>query len=193
MTEHSVVHATFSLERTYPAAPARVFAAWAEPAAKAVWFAGPAAEHHLDFQVGGHEAVRGRNDEGDVLTFEAAFCDIVSPARIVYSSTLSVRDTVATVSITTVEISAVGDGTRLVLTEQGTYHKPVPAGWPGRAQAAAGRVVLGIRRPGRMRHPRPARHGGPARRLLPLPAAIPRFPGQRRDAGHAGQVYDLSP
>jgi uncharacterized protein YndB with AHSA1/START domain len=121
MTEHSVVHATFSLERTYPAAPARVFAAWAQPAAKAVWFAGPAAEHQLDFQVGGHEAVRGRNDEGDVLTFEATFCDIVSPARIVYSSTLSVRDTVATVSITTVEISAAGNGTRLVLTEQGTY------------------------------------------------------------------------
>ncbi len=35
--------------------------------------------------------------------------------------TLSVRDRVATVSVTTVEISPAGDGTRLVLTEQGTY------------------------------------------------------------------------
>ena len=41
MSDHSVAHATFSLERTYQAAPARVFAAWAEPAAKAQWFAGP--------------------------------------------------------------------------------------------------------------------------------------------------------
>jgi uncharacterized protein YndB with AHSA1/START domain len=29
-----VTHATFSLERSYPVPPARVFAAWAEPAAK---------------------------------------------------------------------------------------------------------------------------------------------------------------
>ena len=35
-----VTHATFSLERSYPAPPARVFAAWADPAAKARWFAG---------------------------------------------------------------------------------------------------------------------------------------------------------
>jgi uncharacterized protein YndB with AHSA1/START domain len=35
-----VTHATFSLECSYPAPPARVFAAWADPAAKARWFAG---------------------------------------------------------------------------------------------------------------------------------------------------------
>lgn len=39
MTNRSVLHATFTLERTYPATPARVFAAWADPAAKARWFA----------------------------------------------------------------------------------------------------------------------------------------------------------
>jgi hypothetical protein len=45
----------------------------------------------------------------------------VPSARIVYSSTLSVGDKVATVSLTTVEISPAGGGSRLVLTEQGTY------------------------------------------------------------------------
>jgi uncharacterized protein YndB with AHSA1/START domain len=121
MTDHSVAHATFSLERTYEAAPARVFAAWAEPAAKAAWFAGPDSEHRLDFRAGGHEAARGANSDGDVLTFESTYHEIVPPARIVYSSTLSVRDKLATVSVTTVEFSPAGDGTRLVLTEQGTY------------------------------------------------------------------------
>ncbi|MBV9384593.1 MAG: SRPBCC family protein [Streptosporangiaceae bacterium] len=121
MSDHCVAHATFSLERTYSAAPARVFAAWAEPAAKARWFAGPDSGHRLDFRVGGREVAQGANSDGDLLTFESAYHDIVPSARIVYSSTLSVRDKVATVSVTTVEFSPAGDGTRLLLTEQGTY------------------------------------------------------------------------
>ncbi len=38
MTDRCVIHSTFSLERIYPAPPARVFAAWADPVAKARWF-----------------------------------------------------------------------------------------------------------------------------------------------------------
>lgn len=121
MTDHPVIHSTFSLERSYPAAPARVFAAWAEPEAKAKWFAGGNAEHQLDFRAGGREVTRGNNGDGDVLTADSAYHDIVPQARIVYSTTLSVGDKVATVSITTVEFVPDGEGTRLVLTEQGTY------------------------------------------------------------------------
>ncbi len=121
MSDHSVTHSTFSLERTYQAAPARVFAAWAEPAAKAKWFAGPNSEHRLDFRVGGREVARGAGSDGNVLTFESTYHDIVPSARIVCSSTLSAGDRVVTVSVTTVEISPADDGARLVLTEQGTY------------------------------------------------------------------------
>lgn len=121
MSEHPVAHSTFSLERSYPSAPARVFAAWAEPAAKARWFAGPGSEHRLDFRIGGREVTRGTNSDGEVLTFESVYHDIVPAARILYSSTLSAGDKVATVSLTTVEISLAGPGTRLVLTEQGAY------------------------------------------------------------------------
>jgi uncharacterized protein YndB with AHSA1/START domain len=120
MTDHFVAHATFSLERFYPALADRVFAAWADPVAKARWFAG-GGEHQLDFRVGGREVNRGRHDGGPVLTFESVYHEIIPGDRIVYSSTLSAGGTVSTVSITTVEFSVVNGGTRLVLTEQGTF------------------------------------------------------------------------
>jgi len=111
MNGHSVIHSTFSLERVYQATPARVFAAWADPGAKARWFAGPDSEHRLDFRVGGREVAQGANRDGDMLTFEATYHDIVPQARIVYGSSLSVRDKLATVSLTTVEMSLGGAGT----------------------------------------------------------------------------------
>jgi uncharacterized protein YndB with AHSA1/START domain len=58
--DRHVTHAMFTLERSYPVPPTRVFAAWAEPAAKAGWFAaGPDSGHRLDFRVGGREVVHG--------------------------------------------------------------------------------------------------------------------------------------
>jgi len=120
MTDPSIAHATFSLERSYPVAPSRVFAAWAEPQAKRRWFAGQDADYELDFRVGGREMTSGVHD-GQVLTFESIYRDIVAGQRIVYTSTLSAGATVATVSITSVEFTPDGDCTRLVLTEQGTY------------------------------------------------------------------------
>ena len=37
-TATSVTHGSFTVERTYPCAPARVFAAWASRDAKNAWF-----------------------------------------------------------------------------------------------------------------------------------------------------------
>jgi uncharacterized protein YndB with AHSA1/START domain len=121
MTDHSVTHATFSLERVYSASPTRVFAAWADPDAKARWFAGPNGEHELDFRVGGREINRGRHDGGPMMTFESRYQDIVPDERIVYTSALSAGSNLATVSLTTVELSPADGGTRLLLTEQGTF------------------------------------------------------------------------
>jgi uncharacterized protein YndB with AHSA1/START domain len=117
-----VTHATFSLERSYPVPPARVFAAWADPAAKARWFVGgPDSGLQLDFRVGGREVARGGPDGGPVMTFESLYRDIVPAERIVYTSTMSADGEVMTVSLTTVEFSPAEGGTRLVLTEQGTF------------------------------------------------------------------------
>ena len=118
-----VTHATFSLERSYPVPPARVFAAWADPAAKARWFTpGPGSGHQLDFRVGGREVATGGPEGGPRMTFETLYRDIVADQRIVYTSTLSAETDLVTVSLTTVEFTPGDDGsTRLVLTEQGAY------------------------------------------------------------------------
>jgi uncharacterized protein YndB with AHSA1/START domain len=123
MTERLVVHDTFAIEREYDAAPARVFAAWADPAAKARWFGGEVKEgdFELDFRVGGTEINRGTGPDGSVFTFEALYQDIVPDERIVYSYDMHLGETRISVSLTTVEFKPSGDGTRLILTEQGAF------------------------------------------------------------------------
>jgi uncharacterized protein YndB with AHSA1/START domain len=118
-----VTHATFGLERSYPAPPARVFTAWADPAAKARWFTpGAGSGHELDFRIGGREVATGGPEGGPLMTFETLYRDIVPERRIVYTSTLSAGADLMTVSLTTVEFTPAEDGgTRLVLTEQGAY------------------------------------------------------------------------
>lgn len=121
MIDRSVTHATFTLERLYPVTPVRVFAAWADPKTKARWFSTPDADHELDFRVGGREANRSRPDGGPSLTFESLYRDIVPNERIVYTSVLHVGDDLAAASLTTVAFGPADGGTRLVLTEQGTF------------------------------------------------------------------------
>ena len=117
MTE--VLHSTFTLERSYDVAPARVFAAWADPDARARWFAGGDTRHDFDFRVGGREVAT--RDGKPALRFESVYHDILPEQRIVYTSTLFADGEPATVSLTTVQFEPDGDGTRLTLTEQGTF------------------------------------------------------------------------
>jgi uncharacterized protein YndB with AHSA1/START domain len=120
MNEHTVTHATFTLERTYPFSPSEVFAAWADPKVKVRWFAGNAEGYEMDFRVGGIERNSGSHD-GKRITWESLYREIVSGERIVYTSVLSEDDTVATVSLATIEFVPEGDGTRVVLVEAGAY------------------------------------------------------------------------
>jgi uncharacterized protein YndB with AHSA1/START domain len=121
--ERSVTHATFAIERTYDASPARVFAAWADPEAKARWFGNPESgvdEYELDFQIGGRELNRG-TVEGQTYTYEARYRDIVPDERIVYAYDMYLDETRISVSLGTVELKPDGDGTRLTYTEQGAF------------------------------------------------------------------------
>ena len=116
----TVLHSTFSLERSYPVPPERVFAAWADPVAKARWF-GVGEGHELDFRVGGREVTRGHTPDGKALAADSTYHDIVQDERIVYTTALTGGDVLATVSTTTIELTPDGEGTRLVLTEQDTF------------------------------------------------------------------------
>ncbi|HEV8392365.1 MAG TPA: SRPBCC family protein [Dongiaceae bacterium] len=125
MTERSTTHGTFVIERVYDAAPARVFKAWADPAAKARWFVGPATwqfiERSIDFKVGGKERLSGRHGTGTVSTFDAYYHDIVPDQRIAYSYDMHLDERHISVSLATVELKAAGAGTRLVFTEQAAF------------------------------------------------------------------------
>src|SRR6266536_4620682 len=95
LTERSVTHATFVIERTYDASPARVFTAFADPAIKVRWFGGDAMQannYSLDFRVGGHEISRGAVPAGAVFLYDALFQDIVPDQRIVITYDMHMDD-----------------------------------------------------------------------------------------------------
>ena len=125
MTKRSASHATFVIERSYAAAPASVFAAFASRAAKGRWFVGPdeweASDLKLDFRVGGKESVSGGPPGGPVHTYNAQYHDIVPDQRIVSTYDMYLDKTRISVSLATVEFKPKGAGTRLVYTEQGDF------------------------------------------------------------------------
>ena len=130
MTTRNVVHASFTITRTWPHAPARVFQAFADEQAKTKWFAGPPGwEQHkksFDFREGGREHIAGRWKTGVVSTFDCIYLDIVPPkdgeaGRIIYSYVMHLDGKKISVSQACIELKPEGGGTKLVLTEYGDY------------------------------------------------------------------------
>ena len=122
----TVLHDTFVLERDYPVTPDRVYAAFADLETKERWFGGPDdwtsdGEHTLDFRVGGHEHEAGGPPGGFVSTFDATYLDIIENERIIYSYSMTIDAVPLSVSLATVELVPVTDGTRLRITEHGAY------------------------------------------------------------------------
>jgi uncharacterized protein YndB with AHSA1/START domain len=121
MSNRSATHSTFVIERNYPASPARVFAAWADVDAKGQWFGpGGEQEHVLDFREGGRERFQVAVESG-VYSYDALYEDIVADERIVYTYNMRRDEVRLSVSVTTVELLADGEGTHLRYTEQGVF------------------------------------------------------------------------
>lgn len=125
MTERSVTHATFTIERVYDASPARVFKAFADPAAKRRWFAeGEGWEiekFETDFRIGGFERSRFRFRGGGPITNDTIFQNIVPNERIIIAYWMTIDGNPISASQATMEFRKEGAGTRLVFTEQGAY------------------------------------------------------------------------
>lgn len=134
MTERNTTKATFTIERVYPAKPARVFKAFADEQSKAKWFGPPndweQLERSFDFRVDGVEISIGRHPSGMVSAFYCTYHDIAPDERIVYAYRMTLDGKPMSSSLASIEIRPEGSGSRLTLTEYGVY-------FDGFGQAAA--------------------------------------------------------
>lgn len=131
MKQRSVIHSTFSIERSYPASPERVFNAFADPAKKRRWFAEGEGfmvdAFEMDFRVGGFERARFRFTgnapiaAGTPMGNDTNYHDIVPNSRIVLAYTMSVGDKRISTSLATFEFLPTGKGTELIFTEQAAF------------------------------------------------------------------------
>lgn len=130
MEQQSVVHNTFVIERSYPIAPERVFAAFSDPAKKRRWYAD--SDHHdveqfeMDFRAGGVENARYRMNAstpfpGTVLSSDGSYQDIVPNRRVVIASTMSLAGKRISATLVTFEFIATKKGTDLIFTHQGAF------------------------------------------------------------------------
>ncbi len=121
----SVTHADFTIERRYDCTPQQTFSAFADPDLKRRWFANAGGWENftwnLDFRVGGGEHSSGGHPGGRFNEFESRYHDIVEDERIVFAYDLLHDHRLISVSLTTIELFADGDGTRLRFTEQGAF------------------------------------------------------------------------
>jgi uncharacterized protein YndB with AHSA1/START domain len=128
VTARSIIHDTFTIERTYPAAPSRVFAAFASAEAKGTWgdtgglepADGQAGIAEFDFRAGGRERF-GFKMAGTTYRYDARYYDVVPDQRIIYAYEMYAGDARISVSVATIEFAKTGDGTTLTVTEQGAY------------------------------------------------------------------------
>lgn len=130
MEDQSVIHSTFVVQRNYLNSPQQVFSAFSDAGRKRRWFA--ESESHeveqfeMDFRIGGTERTRYRFKEGTpfpgaILTNEGSFQDIVLNRRVVTASRMALGGKPISVSLVTIELLPVGNGTDVICTHQGTF------------------------------------------------------------------------
>jgi uncharacterized protein YndB with AHSA1/START domain len=130
MEQRPVIHNTFVIERSYPAKPERVFAAFSDPAKKRRWFVekghNDIDHYELDFRIGGVERARFRFTaetpvKGLVCATDTTYLDIVPNHRIVFAASMIIAQNCISATLCTVELAASETGTDLLFTHQGAF------------------------------------------------------------------------
>jgi uncharacterized protein YndB with AHSA1/START domain len=124
MTERSIAHGSFTVKRTYPVPPSRVFRAWADPEIKGKWFGDPEKESVadvFDFSAGGRELRTGTLEDGTRYAIDLLYYDIVPDERIVYAFEVEINGTRNSVSVAAVVFESADGGTMLSITEHGAF------------------------------------------------------------------------
>ena len=120
-----MIHDTFTLERTYDVSVARLYEAWADPAIKNKWFAGPPGwtelERKNDFRVGGTDISHGRHVGNIESRCVSTYHAIVPNERIVFVYDMYVNGSLISITLGTAAFAAKGRSAQLSYTEQSVY------------------------------------------------------------------------
>ncbi len=119
-TKSSIARDTLVLERTYRAAPDRVFRVWEDVDARSRWMK-PWPEMDLvfdrhDFRIGGADAYRCGLDGVFNWMAEVHYIDIVRGKRLIYSERMAEEDKPQSAAIISVEFFARGKETLQIVT-----------------------------------------------------------------------------
>ena len=122
MTPTKTLHTTLIFERAIPAPVEAVFAAFADPVARAAWGA-PSATAVLiydaaDFREGGQDCFRCGAKADPNIHGVTRYLEIIANARVVSSETIVVNGKRLCASLTTLELTAEGEKTQLKSTSR---------------------------------------------------------------------------
>jgi uncharacterized protein YndB with AHSA1/START domain len=120
-----VIFGHFTIERSYPAPPERVFRAFTDPVKKRRWFAEGEGftvdSYALDFRVDGFERCRFRFGDGPLVTMDAVYLDILTNERIAFAYSMTLAGAPMSSSLGVAEFVPSGTSTLLRLTEHTAF------------------------------------------------------------------------
>jgi uncharacterized protein YndB with AHSA1/START domain len=129
LTEQTIVHDTFVLERSFTKPPEKVFAALSNADKKQHWYGAGHNEpltFKMDFRPGGVETATYRMGDktpfpGAELAHEGRHLDIVPNKRVVIASTMALAGHRMSASLYSFELVPTAKGTDLIFTHQGAF------------------------------------------------------------------------